>query len=230
TRRAAPSGAECAHRSTSTRYSCYEPPGGMSARATWELPLVSTRIVTERLAMRPPRPNDVPELRRAMRKNDAHLRPWSVAPAAGEDPASLAAVSGAVLRHRREWKRGQAFVLLIVPQEDDHRVIGRVALGGVLRGAFQNAYLGYWLDRDYQGRGLMTEAVRATTFFAFTSARLHRVQAAVMPRNHASLRVLEKLGYRREGLAERYLCIAGKWEDHILLAATAEEWEARGLL
>ena len=199
----------------------------MSARATLDLPSVSTRIVTERLALRLPRPNDVPEMRRAMRKNDAHLRPWSVAPAAGEDPASLAAVSAAVLRHRREWKRGQAFVMLILPRGDDRVVIGRIALGGVLRGAFQNAYLGYWLDEEHQGRGLMTEAVRAATSFAFTAAGLHRLQAAVMPSNLASLRVLDKVGYRREGLAERYLCIAGKWEDHLLFAATVEEWAAR---
>lgn len=200
----------------------------MSARATLDLPSVSTRIVTERLALRLPRPNDVAEMRRAMRKNDAHLRPWSVAPAAGEDPASLAAVSAAVLRHRREWKRGQAFVMLILPRGDNRVVIGRIALGGVLRGAFQNAYLGYWLDEEHQGRGLMTEAVRAATSFAFTAAGLHRLQAAVMPSNQASLRVLDKVGYRREGLAERYLCIAGKWEDHLLFAATVEDWAARG--
>jgi ribosomal-protein-alanine N-acetyltransferase len=196
----------------------------MNARAAREVPSLSTRIVTERLVLRPPRPNDVPEMRRALRNNAAHLRPWSVAPGPGEDPASLASVSRAVLQHRREWKRGQTFVLVIVPREDERRVVGRIALGGVLRGAFQNAYLGYWIDQQQQGRGLTTEAVCAMTAFAFSAAGLHRVQAAVMPRNGASLRVLEKVGYRREGVAERYLCIAGRWEDHMLYAITAEEW------
>jgi len=97
----------------------------------------------------------------------------------------------------------------------------------VLRGAFQNAYLGYWIDGERQGRGLTTEAVVAATSFAFEAAGLHRVQAAVMPRNLASQRVLEKAGYRREGVAERYLCIAGRWEDHQIFALTAEEWAAR---
>jgi ribosomal-protein-alanine N-acetyltransferase len=129
-----------------------------------------------------------------------------------------------MLQYRREWKRGQTFVLVMVPREDDARVLGRIALGGVLRGAFQNAYLGYWVDQDLQARGLATEAVRATTAFAFASIGLHRVQAAVMPSNVGSLRVLEKVGYRREGFAERYLCIAGRWEDHLLYAVTAEEW------
>jgi [ribosomal protein S5]-alanine N-acetyltransferase len=198
----------------------------MTGRATWEAPSLSTRIVTDRLVLRPPRTNDVPEMRRALRSNAVHLRPWSVAPGPGEDPASLAAVSRMVLQHRREWKRGQTFVLVVAPREEDRRVIGRIALGGVLRGAFQNAYLGYWVDQQHQGRGLMTEAVQATTAFAFSAAGLHRVQAAVMPRNTGSLRVLEKAGYRREGVAERYLCIAGRWEDHVLFAITAEEWVA----
>lgn len=202
----------------------------MDQRAPWQVPAISSRILTDRLALRPPRTTDVPELRRVLRANSEHLRPWSAAPAPGEDPYSLTSVSRSVLRHRREWKRGQAFVLLVTTREREDRIIGRIALGGVLLGAFRNAYLGYWIDAEHQGRGLMTEAVRATTTFAFATAGLHRVQAAVMPRNTGSLRVLEKAGYRKEGLAERYLCIAGSWEDHVLFAVTSEEWAspARG--
>jgi ribosomal-protein-alanine N-acetyltransferase len=118
--------------------------------------------------------------------------------------------------------------MLLTEREKEGAIVGRVALGGVLRGAFQNAYLGYWVDEDRQNRGLMTEAVAAATAFAFGPAGLHRVQAAVMPRNVASQRVLEKAGYRQEGLAQRYLCIAGQWEDHLLFATTAEEWTPRG--
>ena len=199
----------------------------MDERGPWEVPSLSTRVATEHLVLRPPRTQDVPEMRRALRINAVHLRPWSIAPAAGEDPASLASVSRSVLQNRREWKRGQSFVFLVVHRDNERRVIGRVTLGGVLRGAFQNAYLGYWIDEEHQGRGLMTEAVLATTAFAFGSGGLHRVQAAVMPRNAASLRVVEKAGYRREGVAERYLSIAGVWEDHVIYATTAEEWSAR---
>jgi ribosomal-protein-alanine N-acetyltransferase len=197
----------------------------MKARVGWDIvegPSLTTRVETERLVLRPPRTADVPEMRRALRQNAAHLRPWSVAPASGEDAASLTSVSRAVLRHRREWKAGQAYVLLVTPH-DERTIIGRVALGGVLRGAFQNAYLGYWIDAEHQGRGLMTEAVRAATGFALSTAGLHRVQAAVMPRNAASQRVLAKTGYRYEGLAARYLCIAGTWEDHLIYATTAED-------
>jgi ribosomal-protein-alanine N-acetyltransferase len=197
----------------------------MSAAAS-PLPPLSTRLITERLVLRPPRTSDVAEVRRATRANSDHLRRWSVAPAPGEDPTSLTSVSRTMLRQRREWKRGQSFALYLAPREDEARIIGRVTLGGILRGAFQNAYLGYWIDAEQQGRGLMTEAVRATTTFAFEGAGLHRVQAAVMPHNGASLRVLEKAGYRREGFAARYLCIAGAWEDHQLFAVTTEEWPA----
>ena len=195
-----------------------------AARASWEAPPIATRVVTERLVLRPPRTTDVPELRRSMRANHEHLRPWSVAPVPGEDLSSLASVSRTILRNRREWKRGQSFVLMVTARGNEDRIIGRVALGGVLLGAFQSAYLGYWIDAEHQGRGLMTEAVRATTMFAFQAAALHRVQAAVMPRNASSQRVLEKVGYRREGTALRYLCIAGAWEDHVVFAMTAEEW------
>jgi ribosomal-protein-alanine N-acetyltransferase len=196
----------------------------MDQRAARQTPPLTTRIATERLLLRAPRTTDVPELRRVLRANAGHLKPWSVAPAPGDDPASLTSVSRAVLRHRREWKRGQAFVMMVTPLEREGRILGRIALGGILLGAFQSAYLGYWMDADHQGRGLMTEAVRAATTFAFDVVGLHRLQAAVMPRNGPSLRVLEKVGYRREGTAERYLCIAGAWEDHVLFAMTAEEW------
>ena len=121
------------------------------ARATGEAPPMATRVVTDRLILRPPRTIDVPELRRAMRANYEHLRPWSVAPVPGEDPSSLASLSRTILRNRREWKRGQSFVLMVTPRENENRIIGRVALGGVLRGAFQNAYLGYWIARQFAG-------------------------------------------------------------------------------
>jgi [ribosomal protein S5]-alanine N-acetyltransferase len=196
----------------------------MNTRAAWVAPLLTTRVVTERLVLRPPRTTDVPELRRSLRANTEHLRQWSVAPTPGDDPSSLASVSRTILRNRREWKRGQSYVLMITPRGDEDRIIGRIALGGVLLGAFQNAYVGYWIDGERQGRGLMTEAVRATTTFAFRAAGLHRLQAAVMPRNASSQRVLEKVGYRREGTAQRYLCIAGEWEDHVIFAVTVEEW------
>jgi ribosomal-protein-alanine N-acetyltransferase len=196
----------------------------MSSLASWEIPSPALRIATERLVLRPAAATDVSELRRVLRANAAHLQPWTVASAANEDAVSLASVARAIARYNREWKRGQSFVLLLCPRGDEGHIVGRVTLGGILRGAFQNAHLGYWIDAKHQRRGLMTEAVCAATTFALGPARLHRVQAAAMPRNCASQRVLEKAGYRREGLASRYLHIAGVWEDHVIFSITAEEW------
>jgi ribosomal-protein-alanine N-acetyltransferase len=190
-------------------------------------PSLTTRVVTPRLILRPPRSSDVPELRQLQRANLEHLRPWEPAGASGEDPASLTAITNRVVRQRRDWKRGDAYTLLVTLRAPGESVVGRINLGGILRGAFQSAYVGYWIDHDHQRQGLMTEAVTGALAFAFGVARLHRAQIAIMPRNAASLRVMEKLGIRREGLAERYLQIAGSWEDHAIFAMTSEEWERR---
>jgi [ribosomal protein S5]-alanine N-acetyltransferase len=187
-------------------------------------PPLTTRLVTERLVLRPPRPGDVPELRRLMRKNAAHLAPWSPKPAPGEDPASLTVLSKNVLLERRGWRQDSKYVFLVTAREKGAPIIGRAALSQVCRGPMQAAYLGYWIDGERQGQGLMTEAVRAALTFAFGDARLHRVQINVMPRNAASHRVVAKTGARNEGLSLRYLEIAGVWEDHVMYALTAEEW------
>ncbi len=100
-------------------------------------------------------------------------------------------------------------------------LVGRVALSQVFRGVFQNAYLGYSIGERWNGRGFASEAVGLAVRFAFDKLALHRVQAAVMPRNVGSIRVLEKNGFREEGYAVGYLCINGVWEDHRIFARTA---------
>ena len=105
------------------------------------------------------------------------------------------------------------------------KLVGRIRLSAIHRALWQNANLGYFISTPYQGRGFATEAVRQAAAFAFQEIGLHRVQAAVMPWNPASQRVMEKAGFRREGLAKRYLQINGVWEDHFIFALTAEEVE-----
>jgi ribosomal-protein-alanine N-acetyltransferase len=104
----------------------------------------------------------------------------------------------------------------------DGELVGRLALSNLVRGVFQNAYLGYSIGEQWNGQGLATEAVALAVEFAFGELGLHRVQAAVMPRNSGSIRVLEKNGFREEGYAVGYLCINGVWEDHRIFARTAE--------
>ena len=187
------------------------------------VPSLTTRLVTPRLVLRPPRTSDVAELRRLLRTNHEHLRPWNPAPRSGEDPSSITEISKVVLRQRRDLKRGTGFVLMPATIDAPATFIGKIALNGIMRGAMWGAYLGYWMAVDEQGKGLAVEAIRAVLDFGFGPVGLHRVQAAIMPRNERSQRVIERLGFRREGYAERYLQIAGKWEDHILFARTREE-------
>lgn len=124
------------------------------------------------------------------------------------------------------WAAGAGFALAIVDRFGDDRLIGRIALSNVVRGPWQNATLGYWVDLAANGRGHATNAVDLACRFAFEHAGLHRVQPAIMPRNARSRRVVEKVGFRHEGTAVRYLKIAGVWEDHDIYAMTREEWAA----
>lgn len=188
---------------------------------------LQTRIETPRLVLRPIGPRDARAMSAAMAKNERHLDPWTPL---GQNTVS-ARTPGVMARRiadaRRTWREDRGYALVVAPQgvADGARIIGRVALNAIVRGAFHNAYLGYWMDVELCGRGLMTEAVRAAVSWAFAEVGLHRVQAAVMPSNAPSLRVLEKAGFRREGTALRYLQIAGRWEDHVIHAVTREEWK-----
>ena len=186
---------------------------------------LSLRLVGEQVLVRPPRPNDLPELRALMRANQEHLRPFSPAKPVGSSGMSLVELSRSIAHERRQWRRDRAYVLLIAALEPDEPLVGRVALTEVARGPFQNALLGYWVTEQRQARGIATEAVRLAVELAFARLGLHRLQAAVMPKNLASRRVLEKLGFREEGVGRRYLQIAGRWEDHVLYALTREEWK-----
>lgn len=104
------------------------------------------------------------------------------------------------------------------------RVVGTVSLTNLVRGAFQSCFLGYKLDRELLNLGLMTAAVGLVTDYAFSQLRLHRVEANVMPWNTASLRVLEKNGYEREGMARDYLFLNGRWEDHLHMVKLNRAW------
>lgn len=102
-------------------------------------------------------------------------------------------------------------------------LVGRFNLNNVVRGVFQNAYVGYALDERHQGQGLMTEAVAIGCEIGFRILSLHRLQAATLPWNKASMRVLEKNGFRREGYAAGYLRIAGRWQDHVIFARRVDQ-------
>ncbi len=132
-------------------------------------------------------------------------------------------VSRCAIREReRQIGTGFGFGIFL-----EGRFIGEITLSSIQRGPLQSAYIGYWIDEAFAGRGLMPEAVVTMLQYAFETLRLHRVEINIIPRNAASRRVVEKLGIRFEGISERYLEIDGAWEDHARYAITAEEWGDR---
>jgi ribosomal-protein-alanine N-acetyltransferase len=193
---------------------------------------LDTRVVTERLVLRAFRVDDVRAQRAFVVENEEHLRPWSPRPLAGESPGTLTDAAKKIATARRDWRndRGYAFAAFLrapSSRREAQTLIARVALNGLVRGNFQNAYLGYLIAAAYEGKGLAREAVAGACDFAFGVARLHRVQAAIMPHNERSLRLVRALGFRQEGASRMYLMIDGDWRDHLLFAVTADEWRLR---
>lgn len=111
----------------------------------------------------------------------------------------------------------------IAAKNNQKKIIGTIGLNQIVFGCFCSCYLGYKLDRQLLNRGYMTQAVKCISKMAFTELSLHRLEANVMPRNRASLRVLEKCGFQNEGLAKAYLKINGIWEDHLHMVKLNEQ-------
>ncbi|MEK3671450.1 GNAT family N-acetyltransferase [Paenibacillus sp. FSL R10-2771] len=106
----------------------------------------------------------------------------------------------------------------LVCHKADHRIIGTVGLSFVVRGPLQSCMIGYSLDKDYNGRGYMTEAVKQVVHYAFEELKFHRITGEASPGNPGSIRVLENAGFHKEGIAQRNVKIKGVWEDHQILA------------
>lgn len=109
-------------------------------------------------------------------------------------------------------------------KNDNEKIIGSISLTNIIRGNFQSAFMGYKMDKNYINNGYMTEAVKSVCGFAFGFLHLHRIEANVMPRNIRSQKVLEKNGFTKEGLSEKYLHINGIWEDHTHFALINENF------
>jgi ribosomal-protein-alanine N-acetyltransferase len=131
-----------------------------------------------------------------------------------------------VRQSMRDWRQDRAYRFGVFLHEGD-RLIGCVNLSNVVRGAWHNATIDYFLDHNYTGKGLMREAVRQVLALAFTQIHLHRIEASVIPHNAPSLRLVQAVGFRPIGLSPRHLKINGKWEDHLLFAMTVEDWEGK---
>jgi ribosomal-protein-alanine N-acetyltransferase len=150
-----------------------------------------------------------------------HLTPWE--PVWQRDELTRSAYRRRVRHYHREAREDLGYAFLIFTDGDD-RLVGGLSLSNVRRGVTQAAVLGYWLGLHYVRQGYMTAAVAAVASYSFEDLHLHRLEAATMPNNSASIRVLERNGFTREGIARRLLKINGAWEDHVLHALVAEDF------
>jgi ribosomal-protein-alanine N-acetyltransferase len=185
-----------------------------------------TTLFGRRVVLRPLVASDFPKWREVRRRNVEWLTKWeptrlTAQPDVVED-ANAFAVRCSARQRERQMGAGYGFGVFA-----EGEFAGEMNLSSIQRGPFQNGYVGYWMDQAKAGRSYTPEALVVACRFAFEDLALHRLQIAIVPRNRASHRVVEKLKIREEGVALRYLEINGTWEDHVRYAITAEEWEDR---
>jgi ribosomal-protein-alanine N-acetyltransferase len=171
------------------------------------------------VGLRPLRQRDSRRWREIRARNTEWLRPWE---ATSPDPTSEAAPTfGAMVRRLRSEARARQGLPFVITFEG--ALVGQLTVGGITYGSLRSAHIGYWIDEAFAGRGITPTAVALAADHCFTTLRLHRIEVNVRPENVASRRVAEKLGFRYEGLRERYLHIDGDWRDHLGYALTADE-------
>ncbi|HMN86493.1 MAG TPA: GNAT family protein [Bauldia sp.] len=170
-------------------------------------------IRAERVLLRAPTISDFPQWARVREDSRSFLAPWE--PIWPADDLTKLAFRRRIRRYQREIRNGTGYPFFVF-SPDGETLLGGLTLSQVQRGVTQSAILGYWMSASHAGKGLMGAAVRAVTGFAFDTLHLNRLEAACLPHNEASIRLLEKVGFQREGYARKYLCIDGRWQDHLL--------------
>lgn len=177
-------------------------------------------VVTARVEMRPPTMGDFEDWAALRADSRDFLTPWE--PIWPADDLTRSAYRQRLRRYGRELREDLGYTFFLFGRGDGG-LLGGISLTNVRRGVTQSCSLGYWMGRRHAGRGLMSEAVRGVVVHVFETMRLHRIEAACLPSNEASKRVLRKAGFSDEGLARQYLRINGQWRDHLLFAMLATD-------
>jgi len=191
----------------------------------WMSDVAGPVIRGDGVRLRPPRPSDHAAWSELRARSRDYLQPWE--PAWPEDDLTRAAFKRRLSIYAREMELGNAWPLFVF-SEDGKTLYGAVTLSNVRRGVAETGTVGYWIGQPFAGRGLATAAVGAMVRYAFDELRLHRLEAACLPTNDASRRVLEKSGFRQEGYARAYLKINGTWADHLLFGLLEDEIDRGG--
>ena len=167
------------------------------------------------VSLRAPHSGDYAEWASLREVSRAFLTPWE--PTWPADDLTRGAFRRRLKRYAEDQRSDLAYAFLIFRTEDQ-AMVGGLTLANIRRGVAQAGSIGYWTGVPFARRGYMTAAVRALIPFCFGTLRLHRLEAACIPANAASVGLLEKTGFQREGYAREYLCINGVWQDHLLYA------------
>jgi ribosomal-protein-alanine N-acetyltransferase len=163
--------------------------------------------------------DDAPALTELVLADRSFLAPWD--PVRDDDWFTVEGQDAAIREILARYDQGTALPHVVLDAAGE--IAGRINLGGIVRGPFLSAGLGYWVAADRNGRGLASAAVRHITGIAFRDLGLHRIEAGTLVHNAASQRVLERNGFARFGLAPRYLHIAGRWQDHVMFQVLNED-------
>lgn len=179
----------------------------------WIAPESGLRIEGDGVRLRPPRAADFAEWRELRAQSREFLQPWE--PTWPVDDLSRAAFRRRLTAYARDQEAGTAFPFFVFRNHDD-ALTGGITLSNVRRGVAQMGSVGYWCGQPFARQGQTLAAVRALSVFAFRTLALHRLEAACLPQNEASRRLLNRAGFQEEGLAQAYLKINGVWSDHVL--------------
>ncbi|MGQ0456426.1 MAG: GNAT family N-acetyltransferase [Hyphomicrobium sp.] len=177
-------------------------------------------IAGQTISLRPPAMADYGAWAELRALSRAHLTPWE--PSWAPDDLSRMMYRRRLRAYARDVRDDLGYAYFVVDAASGE-LLGGVTLSNVRRGSSQSASIGYWMGAPHVRRGRMQEAVRTLLPFAFGTLRLHRIEAATMPRNVPSIRVLEASGFEREGVARGFLKINGRWEDHVLYARVSQD-------
>lgn len=179
-----------------------------------------TTIEGADVVLRTPQMADFEEWASLRERSRSFLVPWE--PTWPMDDLTRPAFRRRLKRYGEDQRADQSYAFFVF-RRSDGALVGGLTLANVRRGVAQAGSIGYWVGQPFARQGHMTAAVRTVVPYAFSALRLHRVEAACIPTNVASMRLLEACGFSREGYARRYLCIAGTWQDHVLYARVEDD-------